>query len=197
MFLIENLLMKAAPAIPAGPLPPFIYVWGRNQSGQLGDGTTTHRSSPVQIGTNSWTAVSVPGYSRVGDARHTAAIRSDGALFTWGFNNRGQLGDGTTTTRSSPVQIGSSSLTAVSAGSEHTLAIRSDGRLFAWGYQSAGRLGNGSGSYSGISSPVQIGSSSWTAVAAGYKHNLAIRLGGGLFAWGYQRQGRLGNGVTV
>jgi alpha-tubulin suppressor-like RCC1 family protein len=125
----------------------------------------------VQIGSSSWTAVSAGDY-------HTAAIKTDGILFTWGLGTYGRLGDGTTTTRSSPVQIGdnalsslspiqigSSSWTAVSAGASHTAAIRSGGTLFTWGNSSYGQLGDGTTTTR--SSPVQIGSSSWTLISAG------------------------------
>jgi alpha-tubulin suppressor-like RCC1 family protein len=93
-----------------------LFTWGAGAFSQLGDGTTVNKSSPVQIGSSSWTAVSA-------GQLHTAAIRSDGRLFTWGNNLSGQLGDGTTVDKASPVQIGSSSWTAVSAGRNHTLAI--------------------------------------------------------------------------
>jgi len=94
-------------------------------------------------------------------------------LFTWGFNSVGHLGDGTTTIRSSPVQIGSSSWTAVSAGGAHTIAIRSGGTLFTWGFGSSGQLGNGD-FFNNRSSPVQIGSSSWSNVSAGDIHTAAV-----------------------
>jgi alpha-tubulin suppressor-like RCC1 family protein len=84
--------------------------------GQLGDGSTVGKSSPVQIGSSTWTAVR-------GGGQHTAAIRSGGSLFTWGWNYFGQLGDGTRVNKSSPVQIGTSSWTAVSGGGSHTAAI--------------------------------------------------------------------------
>ena len=91
MLFIEQLLAKGASA--AAPAEnKFLYTWGSNAYGQLGTTVATPLSS--------WTAVSAGG-------SHTAAIRSDGYLFTWGYNN-GVLGDGTTTNRSSPVQIGSS-----------------------------------------------------------------------------------------
>ena len=131
-----------------------MFSWGHGTNGQLGDGTSgTNKSSPVQIGSNSWIAVDAGGPYR---GYHSAAIRSDGGLFTWGLNNRGQLGDGTIVNKSSPVQIGSSSWTAVAAGSYHNLAIRSDGGLFAWGY-SGTRGVIGDGTTTNRSSPVQVG----------------------------------------
>ena len=159
-----------------------LFMWGRNGSGELGDGTNTGKSSPVQIGSSSWTAVGT-------GANHTAAIRSGGTLFTWGLNSSGQLGNGNTNANSSPVQIGSSSWTAVSAGANHTAAIRSGGTLFTWGSNSNGQLGANTATGTANSSPVQIGSSSWTVVGAGGVFTTAIRSGGTLFSTGYNPGG--------
>ena len=111
-----------------------LYMWGMNRNGQLGLGNTIARSSPIQVGTSSWTSVSAGAF-------HTAAILSDGALFTWGINTSGQLGLGDRINKSSPVQVGTSSWTSVSAGASHTAAIRSDGALFTWGNNFYGNLG--------------------------------------------------------
>ena len=125
-----------------------LFTWGNNGYGQLGQNIAfnIYVSSPVQVGTSSWTAVA-------GGYYHTAAIRSDGALFTWGHNNYGQLGQNTTTNVSSPVQVGTSSWTAVVGGFYHTAAIRSDGALFTWGYNNNGQLGQNT--ITNLSSPVQ------------------------------------------
>jgi alpha-tubulin suppressor-like RCC1 family protein len=168
-----------------------LFAVGRNQFGELGDGTTISRSLPVQIGTSSWSMVS-------GGAGFAAAIRTDGGLFTWGSNNRGQLGSGTTTNRSSPVQIGSSSWSMVTTGNYHAGAITTNGSLFTWGFNNRGQLGLGN--TTNFSSPVQVGTSSWSMVSAGGPagttgpaHMLGIRFGGNLFAWGYNTQGQLGD----
>jgi len=168
----------------------LLFTWGSGTSGQLGDGTAVGKSSPVQIGSSSWTAVSAAGY-------FTTAIRSGGTLFAWGNNTFGQLGDSTQVSKSSPVQIGSSSWTAVAAGFSHTAAIRSDGYLFTWGLNNQGQLGDGTSLGFNKSSPVQIGSSSWTAVASGQYHTAALRSGGTLFTWGLNGSGQLGDGTTT
>ena len=77
-----------------------LWAWGYNGYGQLGDGTTTHRRTPVRIGTGTnWAHVVVGPF-------HTVAIKADGTLWAWGNNEYGQLGDGTTTNRSTPMQVG-------------------------------------------------------------------------------------------
>jgi alpha-tubulin suppressor-like RCC1 family protein len=165
-----------------------LYAWGRNNQGQLGDGTTIDRPYPVQIGTSSWTAISA-------GARYSVAIRSGGTLFSWGLNVFGMLGDNTSVNKSSPTQIGSSSWTAVSAGNYHTVAIRNSVTLFTWGLGTSGQLGDSTTVTK--SSPVQIGSSSWTAVSAGNGYSMAIRNGGTLFGWGVATSGQLGDSTTV
>lgn len=126
---------------------------------------------------------------------HTAAIRSDGALFTWGLNNSGQLGINLTFARSSPIQIGTSSWSMVSVGSEYTCAIRSDGTLWSWGNAGDGRLGDNS--IVSKSSPVQIGTSSWKTVSAGLNYTAAINIDNILFLWGRNLTGAIGNNTTV
>jgi alpha-tubulin suppressor-like RCC1 family protein len=170
----------------------LLFAWGSNDIGHLGDGTTVNKSSPVQIGTSSWTAVSSGRYI-------SAAIRADGALFTWGGNSNGQLGDGTTVNKSSPVQIGTSSWSAVSAGDQHAIAVTSDGRLFSWGRNPNGNLGDGT--VSNKSSPVSVSSGSWTAVSntidAGNAITFAVDVTGRLFAWGSNLNGNLGLGAVA
>jgi alpha-tubulin suppressor-like RCC1 family protein len=169
-----------------------LFAWGRNDNGGgLGDNTILSKSSPVQIGTSSWSKVGA-------GADHSVAIRSDGALFAWGYNVYGAAGDNSTLNRSSPVQLGSSSWTAVAAGNNNAAAIRSDGRLFTWGKGDYGVLGESVYPYVNRSSPVQVGTSSWTQVGQGTAHTIAIRSDGGLFAWGSNLYGELGqNSINI
>ena len=160
-----------------------LWAWGYNQYGQLGDGTTTERDTPVQVLT-AVAAVAAGGY-------HTLAIKSDGSLWAWGMNESGQLGDGTTTERHSPVQI-LTGVAAVAAGYRHSLALKTDGSLWAWGDNYWGQLGDGSTMYS--HTPVQV-LTGVTAIAAGAEHTLAIKTGGSLWAWGWNVYGQLGVGT--
>ena len=170
-----------------------LFAWGLNTVGQLGDGTTVNKSSPVQVGVNtvnvySWKAISA-GWS------HTAAIKSDGSLWAWGLNLYGQLGDGTTLNKSLPVQIGISSWNSVSAGGNHTSAIRTDGGLFTWGANGTGQLGLNIPVF--LSSPMQVGTSSWSSISSGYGHTIAIKSDSTVWSWGSNPNGQLGDGTTV
>src|SRR3989338_5468335 len=168
-----------------------LWAWGFNNYGQLGDGTTTNRSSPTQIGSGTnWSSVSAGGY-------HTVAIKTDGTLWVWGNNGNGKLGDGTTTDRYSPVQIGrGTNWSTVSAGGYHTVAIKTDGTLWVWGNNGNGKLGDGT--TTDRYSPVQIGSgTNWSSVSTGGHHTIAIKTDGTLWAWGYNVYGGLGDGTTT
>ena len=91
-------------------------------------GNTSPSISPIKVDTNVWTSVACGG-------SHTIAIKYDGTLWGWGYNNSGQLGDGTGTQRTAPVQIGSdTNWASVSAGASHSLAVKTTGTLWAWGY---------------------------------------------------------------
>jgi alpha-tubulin suppressor-like RCC1 family protein len=107
-----------------------VRCWGDNYHSQIGDGTTTDRSTPVLVSNLGGTAVAIAA----GD-RHTCALLSDGPVRCWGGNGVGQLGDGTTTSRSTPVSVSSLGGTAVAiaAGSFHTCALLSDGSVQCWG----------------------------------------------------------------
>jgi alpha-tubulin suppressor-like RCC1 family protein len=142
-------------------------VWGNGVNGRLGNGTTTDRSSPVQVGTlSNWKQIS-------SGAAHTGAIKTDGTLWMWGLNNDGQLGDGTVVSKSSPIQIGTGTnwkQICLSKTGYYTLAIKTDGTLWAWGINANisphGNLGLGDIVHR--SSPVQIGSlTNWKQVSAG------------------------------
>jgi hypothetical protein len=138
-----------------------MWAWGYNGNGELGDGTSTNHSSPIQIGSESkWLQVS-------GGEQHSIALKSDGTMWAWGCNIYGMLGDGSSTNRKSPVQIGNeSNWSQVSCDNWHSIAIKIDGTLWAWGHNSSGQLGDGTTTYH--KSPVQIGSeTNWSQVSCG------------------------------
>ena len=128
---------------------------------------------------------------------HTAVVKSDGAVWAWGLNDYGQLGDGTKINRSTPVPVSSlSGVVAVAAGTSHTVALKSDGTVWAWGRNNFGQLGNGATSDS--VTPVQVnGLSGVVAIAAGNMHTVAVRSDGTVWTWGNNSYGQLGDGTTI
>jgi hypothetical protein len=171
-----------------------LWTWGRNFSGELGLGDRTSRSSPVQVGAlTNWSKIAK------GIGGSSAAIKTDGTLWTWGANGWGQLGFGNTTYRSSPVQVGALTNWAdVACGGVHMAAIKTDGTLWAWGRNDSGQLGLGN--TTNYSSPMQVGAlTNWLQVACGGFHTVAIKTDGTLWAWGYNSglwAGVLGLGNT-
>ena len=166
-----------------------LWGWGQQSSGELGDGSTTVRSSPVQIGSGTtWTNVA-------DGADHTVVVKEDGTLWAVGNNAAGELGDGSTTSRSSLVQIGSlTNWKFVAAGDNCSLAVKTDGTLWSWGHGGGGRLGDGS--TTNKSSPVQIGSlTTWRKVFIGKQSGGSIKSDGTLWVWGYNDEGILGIGA--
>ena len=171
----------------------YIWGWGQSNFGQLGEGLTANRSSPVQTisgGTN-WTAISV-GY------RHSAAIKTDGTLWTWGSNGNGNLGDNTVINRNSPVQtISGGTNWAYVATGYGCAAIKTDGTLWTWGQNNFGQLGDNT--TIDKSSPVQTvsGGTNWSKISSGAQHILSLKTDNTLWTWGYNNYGQLGDNTVI
>ncbi|HEY5974547.1 MAG TPA: chitobiase/beta-hexosaminidase C-terminal domain-containing protein, partial [Geobacteraceae bacterium] len=175
-----------------------VWAWGDSSSGQLGNGGTAQRNSPVQTsGLASVSAVAAGSF-------HTLALQNDGTIRAWGYNGNGRLGDGTVAAKTTPVQvIGITNATAIAAGgnylstpSGHSLALLADGTVMAWGSNNVGQLGNGLTADSLV--PVTVpGLNSVVAIAAGADHSMALKNDGTVWAWGAEENGRLGNNVTT
>ena len=167
-----------------------LWAWGNNNFGQLGINNQTNYSSPITVGAESyWTQVSC-GY------KYTLSIQNNGTLWAWGDDGGyGALGLNTTTTYSSPVQVGTLSLWEsifCKAGGSSTFAIQNNGTLWAWGDNNYGQLGLGD--TINRSSPTQVGDlNTWTTVANGSNYTLAIQNNGTLWGWGLNNFGQLGN----
>ena len=199
----QNISAKAYDYSIAIDINRNLWAWGNNNHGKLGDGTTTTRTTPVQITASNGSVTKFQNISSNFD--HSIAIDIEGNLWGWGYNVYGQLGDGTTTDKTAPVQITASNgsvtkFQSVSVGSYHSLAIDINGNLWAWGSNSYGALGDGTGVMQ--TSPVQITASNgsvtkFQSVSVGNFYSLAIDIEGNLWAWGNNESGQLGNGTSI
>ena len=169
-----------------------LYASGASTYGELGiniSGATARRSSPVQVGSQTWTDVQQA-------EKFSLGLRTNGTLWAWGRNNLGQLGQNNTTDRSSPVQIGSlTNWTSIAVGRDGAcLAVNESGQLYSWGENVGGILGQNLPVTTNLSSPVQVGTlNSWSTVNGGYcRAFLAIKTDGTLWAWGNNTRGQIG-----
>ena len=233
-----------------------VKCWGENLTGQLGDGTTTGRTTPVDViglstgvaaisagaihtcaltsagGVKCWGfdgafgllgtgGVGVPGFSAtpldvtglgsgvaaitaagLGGADHTCAMTSAGAVRCWGFNSVGQLGDGTTITRLTPVAVsglssGVAAITAAGSGIFGTAcALTGAGGAKCWGNNRFGNLGDGTTTTRLTPVDVVGASSGLVGISAGLSHVCAVTSAGGVRCWGENVSGQLGDGTT-
>ena len=169
--------------------PNRLFISGNNEQGEMGQNLRynqlTGRSSPTQI-SGDWNSVTT---SRKG----VSAIKDDGTLWSWGYNNKGQLGHNDTTKRSSPTQVPGTTWKRVASSSYATFATKTDGTLWAWGRNADyGTLGQNS--VISYSSPVQVGSdTTWDwPVSGGGNHAAAVKTDGTLWTWGHNDDGQLG-----
>ncbi len=179
-----------------------VLAWGQNAGGQIGDGTTTQRTTPVQVaglgpGSALWIAAIAGG---------GAALKIDGSIVAWGLNGGGQVGDGTTEQRRNPVPAAGldsySPLIAFAGGGTigegQTLAVTADGSVLSWGSNGSGQLGDGTLFQHTLPAPVPtLGPGSGVvAVAGGAAHSLSLAGDGSVRAWGANGTGQLGDGTV-
>ena len=169
-----------------------LWAWGWGAQATGGWGDTSDRSSPVQIGSGTDWASVAPAASY-----NTAAIKTGGTLWAWGKGDNGGLGQGNTTSYSSPVQVGAlTTWKYVGAGYYFTIAVKTDGTLWAWGKNSNGQLGLGD--TTDRSSPVQVGSlTDWLRPLPGYEYARVVKTDGTLWTWGKGTYGVTGHDDTT
>jgi RHS repeat-associated protein len=180
-----------------------VWAWGHNNSGQLGNGTTSAGGCSC-----SDTSVQVSGLSDItalaGSGSWWLALRSDGTVWAWGNNQTGNLGTGTLTTAGcdcidTPVQVsGLTGVTALSAAYSSALALKSDGTVWSWGDDYYGEVGNGTTMTTGcncVDAPVELSLSGVVAVSSGAT-SFALKSDGTVWSWGDNGYGELGNGTT-
>ena len=200
----------------------YVYTWGWNNYGQLGNNSHSSSYAPVRVRDPASPTDTSKGLKAVqvsGGTYHSLAVGADGNTYAWGYNSSGQLGDGTTTSRTTPVMVkepdpktstdvpADLAYVQVSAGYEHSLAVGNDGYAYAWGDNTRGQLGNNSnGYYADSSVPVRVRDPAnptdtskglkAVQVSTGTYHSLAVGSDGYAYAWGYNSNGQLGNNNT-
>jgi alpha-tubulin suppressor-like RCC1 family protein/outer membrane protein assembly factor BamB len=193
-----------------------LWAWGLNNFGQLGDGNSgltgtnfTLRSTPQLIGSNGTVStnavwVSISGGSRGNDPAtnqpggFSLGIQTNGSLWAWGLNDRGQLGIGSTNLQRVAIRVGAdTNWVQVEAGAAHAIGLKRDGTIWTWGANEAGQLGLDSTNRNSLA-PVRVGEdSAWVEVRAGGHFSLARRADGTIWAWGTNSHGQLGIGVSA
>ena len=183
--------------------------WGLNESGQLGNGSTTNSGDPVSVGVFSFRTEPdvvphapdpdfyIPGQSFISAGfAHTCGVTTANSIACWGENESGQLGRGTFVDASLPgVVVGGISWRAVSAGFKHTCALALDGLAFCWGNNDFGQLGDGTTTTS--NTPVQVaGGLTFQSISAGETFSCGVTTAGAAYCWGDNVYGQLGMAGT-
>ena len=196
-----------------------IASWGENQRGQLGNGTSGNGTNNADVRVP--VAVTLSGVlsgktvvALAGGTNHVLALCSDGTVAAWGTGGAGQLGDNSTSNRSTPVLVNTTSGTsalfgktviAIAGGANHSLALCSDGTVVAWGSDSNGQLGNDT-TLSSSNAPAAVNTTSGTsalfgktatAIAAGNQHSIALCADGSVVTWGRNHRSQLGDNSTT
>ena len=169
-----------------------VACWGRNDDGQLGDGSTTKSNTPVPV-FNLTNAVAIAA-----GKYHTCAVLSTGGAMCWGSDSNGQLGDGgTNTDRHTPVDVKNlTNAIAITAGDGHTCALLSTGKVKCWGLNRDGQLGDNS--TTDRHTPVDVKNlTNAVAIATAHSHMCALLSTGGVKCWGSDSIGQLGDGEGI
>ena len=177
----------------SSPVNNQLWAWGNGYLGVLGVNINGQDySSPVQIPGTNWVDIC---QQNTNDTTFNMALRTDGALFMWGDNQKGQLGQNNGVQYSSPIQV-PGSWSKVSSGAYHAIGTKTDGTLWTWGYNGEGCLGNNQDADTeedAYSSPVQVPGTDWTGdIGGGFQHCMAIKTNGTFWVWGRNGFGELG-----
>jgi alpha-tubulin suppressor-like RCC1 family protein len=184
-----------------------VVAWGNNNHGPLGNGTSDNIAHPTPepvLDVGGAPGSMLQGVSAIAaGGSHSLALLSNGGVVSWGDNTEGDLGDGTTSERDSPVSVFSSGVTAIAAGQAHSLALHPDGSVSAWGENDEGELGGGTADNNPHPTPVQVLANTVapligvTAITASGHHSVALLSNGNLAAWGHNSRGELGDGTLT
>lgn len=170
-----------------------VWCWGRNTHGQLGDGSHVNRFLPIQV-----TGLSGGVQAIAAGESHTCALVDSGAMYCWGSNAKGQIGNGGEVDRAQPTAVSglAQGVAVIAAGSEHTCAITTAGAVRCWGANASGQLGDDSSTLRRAPVQVQGLSVGAQAITAGARHSCAI-VNGAAWCWGDNNRGELGDGSPL
>ena len=170
-----------------------VYSWGWNRNGQLGDGTTQDRSCPNLTEAMPGKVVGIAA----GDYHSLARLES-GEFYSWGWNQNGQIGDGTTQERYHPQLIKDipNKGVGIAAGDHHSLALIEDGKIYSWGTSDEGQLGDGTTKRRKRPQLIKDIPDKVVSIAASGNHSLALLESGDVYGWGWNDEGQLGDGTT-
>jgi len=179
---------------------PELWAWGKNENGDLAQNNIIYYSSPVQIPGTTWSSLA-RGWDNNSHPEFLGALKSDGTLWIWGKNDKGQLGQNQASAQltgaSSPVQIPGTDWAASDFGYQAWAAVKTNGTLWMCGNNSFGGLGQNQGPGNERSSPTQVPGTTWTTEINGGDYNwIAIKTDGTLWAWGNNSSGQLGQNNT-
>jgi alpha-tubulin suppressor-like RCC1 family protein len=172
-----------------------LWSWGQNTVGQLGLNNTLSKSIPTKL--TATATFKAPWLAIAANGSYCLVLQSNGAIYSWGDDSDGQLGQLTSATPlvPTPTLAPGQPAIAIAAGGAHALAIQQDRSLISWGLNDAGQLGLGN--LTSTPAPTQVGlDTDWFAIAAGGSHCLAIKLDRTLWSWGANTDGQLGDGST-
>lgn len=180
-----------------------VWGWGYNNVGQLGDNTQIAKYEPVQVlGENGEGYLKDIVYIAAG-TNYSAAIGKNGEVWTWGLNTNGQLGDGTTVNKYTPVRVKANlnGIIQIACGNNHMVAVKADGTAYSWGYNQYGKLGDNTSTQKTI--PVAVLESANSelqdiiGVEASHNNSYFLKADGTVLSVGYGGNGALGNSATA
>ncbi len=170
------------------------YCWGRNRSGQLGDGTDLTRGRPTPVaGRHRFSLI------RTGN-RHTCALTPAEKSYCWGENGLGAVGDGTTTDRRVPTAVvDGAGFKSLGLGAASSCGVRANGNAACWGHNGSGPLGDGTSTSIQRTPVAVVGGQAWARVNGGVTadHTCGLTTAGAVYCWGQNNRGQLGDGSTV
>jgi alpha-tubulin suppressor-like RCC1 family protein len=183
-----------------------VLAWGYNGDGELGNGTRTNASVPTPVSAGAMPAGTV--ITQIASGGYDGmALSQAGAVYTWGYNSNGQLGNGTTVSSLTPVAMSAgaipagSTITQIAGGGLHSLVLTSTGNVYTFGSNSNGQLGNGTTTDSSVPVAVSAGAmpagTTISKIAGGFVHSAALSSTGNVYTWGDNAYGELGNGLSA